>query len=61
MVLEEEGGWFVISDSKIGPFPRELAESLAQGMAFAIRSAGGEARIVFGDPDEPRPDVKGPP
>jgi hypothetical protein len=55
-VFKESDGWFVVTDSKMGPYPRELAESLAKGMAFAIRSAGGQARIVFGDTDEPWPD-----
>ena len=41
---------------KMGPYTRELAESLAKGMAFAIRSSGGEARIVFSDAQEPPPD-----
>jgi hypothetical protein len=60
-VFKEDAGWFVLTDSKMGPYPRELAESLAKGMAFAIRSAGGEARVVFGDSDEPSPDDGDPP
>lgn len=52
-VFKEKSGWFVVTDSKMGPYPRELAESLAKGMAFAIRSSGGQARIVFSDQDEP--------
>jgi hypothetical protein len=59
-VFKENAGWFVVTDSKMGPYPRELAESLAKGMAFAIRSAGGQARIVFGDSDEPWPDDEDP-
>ena len=59
-VLKEDSGWFVVADRRMGPYPRELAESLAKGMAFAIRSAGGQARIVFGDRDEPLPDADGP-
>jgi hypothetical protein len=55
-VFKENSGWFVMTDSKMGPYPRELAESLAKGMAFAIRSSGGQARIVFADPDTPEPD-----
>jgi hypothetical protein len=64
-VFKENGGWFVMTDSKMGPYPRELAESLAKGMAFAIRSSGGQARIVFSDldapEDEPDPDDAGAP
>jgi hypothetical protein len=55
-VFKENSGWFVMTDSKMGPYPRELAESLAKGMAFAIRSSGGQARIVFSDLDAPEPD-----
>jgi hypothetical protein len=51
-VFKEKSGWFVVANSKMGPYPRELAESLAKGMAFAIRSSGGQARIVFSDQDE---------
>ncbi|HEX2816962.1 MAG TPA: hypothetical protein VHN39_11235 [Phenylobacterium sp.] len=52
-VFKEDAGWFVMTDSKMGPYPRGVAESLAKGMAFAIRSSGGQARIVFSDSDEP--------
>jgi hypothetical protein len=55
-VFKESAGWFVMTNSKMGPYPRDVAESLAKGMAFAIRSSGGEARIVFSDSDEPWPD-----
>ena len=59
-VFKESAGWFVLANSKMGPYPRELAESLAKGMAFAIRSSGGQARVVFSEPDEPRADDEGP-
>ena len=55
-VFKENDGWFVMAKDKMGPYPRELAESLAKGMAFAIRSSGGQARVVFADPDESWPD-----
>lgn len=55
-VFKENTGWFVMTDSKMGPYPRDVAESLAKGMAFAIRTSGGQARIVFSDTDEPWPE-----
>ena len=55
-VFKENSGWFVMTNTKMGPYPRDVAESLAKGMAFAIRSSGGEARIVFSDSGEPWPD-----
>ena len=58
ILLKEDSGWFVVIDSKMGPYPRELAESLARGKAFAIRTSGEEARIVFGEPGEPGSDIK---
>ncbi len=58
-VFKERNGWFVMTNNKMGPYPRDVAESLAKGMAFAIRSSGGEARIVFSDVDGPWPDDGG--
>ena len=59
-VFKEGAGWFVMAKEKMGPYTRELAESLAKGMAFAIRSSGGKARVVFSDPDQPSPDDEEP-
>lgn len=54
-VFKGDGGWFVMTSERFGPYSRELAEQLAKGMAFAVRSSGGTARITFGDTDEPSP------
>jgi hypothetical protein len=59
-VFKESAGWFVMAKEKMGPYTRELAESLAKGMAFAIRSSGGKARVVVSDPDEFWPDEEDP-
>jgi hypothetical protein len=55
VVSKEPDGWFVISDQRLGPYTRELAVSQAKGLAFAIRSSGGEANLRFSDRDEEPP------
>jgi hypothetical protein len=54
-VFKEDEGWFVATSARFGPYSREVAEKLAKGLEFAIRSSGGVARIVIGDVDGPPP------
>jgi hypothetical protein len=52
-IFKENDGWFVMAAEKYGPYSREVAEKLAKGMAFAIRSSGGAVKIVVGDTGDP--------
>ena len=54
-VFKEDDGWFVATSAKFGPYSREVAEKLAKGLEFAIRTSGGVAKIVMGAPDNPPP------
>jgi hypothetical protein len=58
-VFKEGDDWFVMSIEKLGPFPREIAEKLARGLAFAIRSSGAAVEVIFGEPEphEPAPEA----
>ena len=43
VVIKEPDGWFVIFDRRLGPYTREVAISQAKGLAFVVRTSGGEA------------------
>jgi hypothetical protein len=46
-VYEAFDGWFVQAKHPIGPFiSRERAVNVAEGMVFAIRSTGEDAKLV---------------
>jgi len=59
-VFKEGDDWFVMSIERFGPFPREIAEKLARGIAFAIRSSGDAVEVIFGEPDPSEPVAEAP-
>jgi hypothetical protein len=60
-VFETNDGWFVQAGHPIGPFlSRERAVGVAEGMVFAIRSTGEEARLVVEEPRSWQPRAMSP-
>ena len=57
-VFKDGENWFVATSARFGPYSREVAEKLAKGLEFAIRTSGGVAKIVIGDPDNPPPEAE---